>query len=82
MADTDSLHRFVFENAGIRGNLVHLDASWRAVLDIHPYPPAVREPLLAELRVLDLPSDGDRRGQVVIVGATGRPRWRRGRVPA
>ena len=45
MADTDSLHRFVFENAGIRGNLVHLDASWRAVLDTHPYPQSVREPL-------------------------------------
>lgn len=42
MADSDSLHRFLFEHAGIRGNLVHLDASWRAVLDAHPYPPPVR----------------------------------------
>jgi len=54
MADTDSLHRFVFENAGIRGNLVHLDASWRAVLDIHPYPPAVREPLGEALALVSL----------------------------
>jgi len=45
MSDSDSLHRFLFENSGIRGNLVHLDASWRAVLDAHPYPDAVREPL-------------------------------------
>lgn len=45
MSDSDSLHRFLFENRGIRGNLVHLDASWRAVLDAHPYPDAVREPL-------------------------------------
>ncbi len=42
MADTDSIHRFLFEHTGIRGNLVHLDASWRAVLDAHPYPEAVR----------------------------------------
>ena len=54
MADTDSLHRFVFENAGIRGNLVHLDASWRAILDTHPYPRAVREPLGEALALVSL----------------------------
>lgn len=42
MADNDSLRRFLFEHTGIRGNLVHLDASWRAVLDTHPYPEPVR----------------------------------------
>jgi molecular chaperone Hsp33 len=41
MADTDSIHRFLFEQTGIRGNLVHLDASWRAILGNHPYPEAV-----------------------------------------
>jgi molecular chaperone Hsp33 len=45
MADRDSLHRFLFERAGVRGELVSLDASWRAVLDIHPYPEPVRQPL-------------------------------------
>jgi molecular chaperone Hsp33 len=54
MADTDSLHRFVFEDAGIRGNLVHLDASWRAVLDTHPYPQSVREPLGEALALVSL----------------------------
>jgi molecular chaperone Hsp33 len=54
MADTDSLHRFVFEDAGIRGTLVHLDASWRAVLDTHPYPQAVREPLGEALALVSL----------------------------
>lgn len=54
MADTDSLHRFVFENAGIRGNLVHLDASWRAIQDTHPYPQAVREPLGEALALVSL----------------------------
>ncbi|MCU0767297.1 MAG: Hsp33 family molecular chaperone HslO [Gammaproteobacteria bacterium] len=45
MADSDGLRRFVFEGAGVRGALVHLDASWQAVLDRHPYPPAVQRPL-------------------------------------
>jgi molecular chaperone Hsp33 len=38
----DSLLRFLFEDAGVRGEHVHLDASWQAVLDTHPYPPEVR----------------------------------------
>jgi len=42
MSDSDSLWRFLFESTGIRGNLVHLDASWRAVLDTHAYPESVR----------------------------------------
>lgn len=42
MSDSDSLWRFLFESTGIRGNLVHLDASWRAVLDTHDYPESVR----------------------------------------
>lgn len=45
MTDSDRLWRFLFEHAGIRGNLVHLDASWRAVLDAHPYPEPVRDRL-------------------------------------
>lgn len=41
--ERDSLHRFVFENTNVRGELVHLDASWQAVLERHPYPPVVRD---------------------------------------
>lgn len=41
MNDSDILSRFLFEHAGIRGNLVHLDSSWRAVLEAHPYPESV-----------------------------------------
>jgi molecular chaperone Hsp33 len=44
----DTLQRFVFEHAAIRGEIVHLDSAWRAVLDRHEYPPAVRN-LLGEL---------------------------------
>lgn len=42
MNDSDSLSRFLFEQTAIRGNLVHLDASWRAILANHDYPDAVR----------------------------------------
>jgi molecular chaperone Hsp33 len=42
---SDSLQRFIFEGAPVRGELVHLDATWRAVLERHDYP----EPLRAVL---------------------------------
>lgn len=44
----DSLHRFLFEHAPIRGERVHLDASWRSVLERHDYPPLLRE-MMGEL---------------------------------
>ena len=44
----DALTRFVFELAPVRGALVTLDAASRAILDCHPYPPALRR-VLAEL---------------------------------
>ena len=39
---SDSLQRFIFEGAPVRGELVHLDATWRAVLERHDYPAALR----------------------------------------
>jgi len=39
---TDSLQRFIFEGLPVRGELVHLDATWRAVLDRHAYPEPLR----------------------------------------
>lgn len=42
---TDTLHRFTFATAPVRGLLVQLDASWRDVLSRHHYPPVVRGPL-------------------------------------
>lgn len=54
MADSDSIRRFLFEHTGIRGNLVHLDASWRAVLDAHPYPEGVRTHLGQSLAAVAL----------------------------
>jgi molecular chaperone Hsp33 len=45
MDGRDQLRRFVFEGGRVRGAAVHLDASWQAVLERHPYPPAVQPPL-------------------------------------
>ncbi len=41
----DNLHRFIFEDVGVRGELVQLDASWQAVLACHNYPATVRSQL-------------------------------------
>mgnify|MGYP006280621983 FL=1 len=43
----DTLHRFLFEGLGVRGELVCLDAAFRAVLSRHPYPGPVQH-LLGE----------------------------------
>jgi molecular chaperone Hsp33 len=34
----DTLQRFLFENAPVRGEFVHLEASWRSILERHDYP--------------------------------------------
>lgn len=44
----DSLERFVFERAPIHGRIVHLDATWQAVLERRRYPEPVRD-ILGEL---------------------------------
>ena len=43
----DSLSRFLFENQSIRGEIIHLDSVWRAVLKNAAYPPVV-ENILGE----------------------------------
>jgi molecular chaperone Hsp33 len=45
MHDRDCLHRFLFEHYPIRGHIVHLDASWRALLEHRQYPAAIRDVL-------------------------------------
>lgn len=45
MHDRDCLHRFLFEHYPIRGHIVHLDASWRALLEHRDYPPVIRDTL-------------------------------------
>lgn len=45
---TDTLHRFLFENSAIRGERVHLDGAWQSVLARHDYPPVLRR-MMGEL---------------------------------
>jgi molecular chaperone Hsp33 len=45
MPTRDTLTRFLFESLAIRGEIVHLDATWRAVLSRRNYPPAIRRVL-------------------------------------
>lgn len=42
MSEHDSLRRFIFESLPVQGRCVHLDASWRAVLERQAYPAPVR----------------------------------------
>ncbi|HEX5340153.1 MAG TPA: Hsp33 family molecular chaperone HslO [Gammaproteobacteria bacterium] len=42
MPEHDSLRRFIFESLPVQGRYVHLDASWRAVLERQQYPAPVR----------------------------------------
>ncbi len=41
--DRDVLNRFILERTNVRGELVHLDASWQAVLERRHYPAPVRD---------------------------------------
>ncbi|HEX7046745.1 MAG TPA: Hsp33 family molecular chaperone HslO [Gammaproteobacteria bacterium] len=45
--DRDSLHRFLFDQMPVRGEIAHLDASWRAALEQIDYPDVIRD-LLGE----------------------------------
>jgi len=42
MPDNDLLHRFIIENTRVRGEMVHLQASWQAVLERYDYPENVQ----------------------------------------
>ena len=44
----DSLQKFMFENAGVRGELVELPNTWQQILENHDYPRAVKT-MLGEL---------------------------------
>jgi len=45
MKETDIIRRFMFENIPVRGEIVHLDATWRALLDRNDYPEIVKKTL-------------------------------------
>ncbi|NOX08643.1 MAG: Hsp33 family molecular chaperone HslO [Gammaproteobacteria bacterium] len=43
MPNNDLLHRFLIENTRVRGEMVHLNASWQAILERTNYPDNVRQ---------------------------------------
>ncbi|HLP97365.1 MAG TPA: Hsp33 family molecular chaperone HslO [Sideroxyarcus sp.] len=45
---SDSLRRFLFEHAPLRGEIVRLDSVWQSVIDRHDYPSVLRD-LVGEL---------------------------------
>jgi molecular chaperone Hsp33 len=54
MTNRDNLHRFIFDTAGVRGELVQLDASYRAVLHERHYPAPIAEQLGESLAAITL----------------------------
>ncbi len=42
MPDNDLLHRFIIENTNVRGEIIHLNATWQAILQRAEYPESVR----------------------------------------
>lgn len=50
MANQDQLHRYLFENHAVRGELVTVSSTWKEVLENHNYPLPVKN-LLGELLV-------------------------------
>ena len=43
MKETDNLQRFLFEHASIRGEIAHLDVTYKTIMSQHPYPPMVKK---------------------------------------
>mgnify|MGYP003391142283 FL=1 len=43
MPEIDTLQRFMFEHASIRGEIAHLDETYKTIIQQHPYPPMVKQ---------------------------------------
>ncbi|MCU5771867.1 Hsp33 family molecular chaperone HslO [Erwiniaceae bacterium BAC15a-03b] len=50
MAQQDQMHRYLFENYAVRGELVNVSDTWREIIEGHDYPQPVQQ-LLGELLV-------------------------------
>lgn len=84
MLDKDTLHRFIIERTSVRGELVHLDATWRLLRSRSDYPDPVRQVLgeaLAAVALLSatikfkgsliVQANGDGPMNLLVVQATG-----------
>jgi molecular chaperone Hsp33 len=47
MSEQDSIQRFIFEHAHIRGEIAHIESTYREIINQRPYPPMVKN-LLGE----------------------------------
>ncbi|MCL9683764.1 Hsp33 family molecular chaperone HslO [Legionella maioricensis] len=47
MKESDTLQRFIFEHANIRGEIVHIEKTYQTIMSQHDYPPMVKN-LLGE----------------------------------
>lgn len=54
MATRDNLQRFLFEKHNIRGEIVHLNATFNAIKKIHPYPLPIQQLLGKALAAVSL----------------------------
>ena len=50
MSQQDQMHRYLFENHAVRGELVTVSETWRSIIDDHDYPQPVQQ-ILGELLV-------------------------------
>jgi molecular chaperone Hsp33 len=50
MKEADSLQRFIFEHASIRGEIVHVKNTFQTIINQRPYPPIIKN-LLGEALV-------------------------------
>jgi molecular chaperone Hsp33 len=71
MKHADTLQRFLFEEHPIRGELVHLDTSYRAIRDHHRYPPGPRRLLGEALAAVTLLSGSIKAHDALILQAQG-----------
>jgi molecular chaperone Hsp33 len=42
MKESDTIQRFIFEHASIRGEIVHLDETYKKIINQHPYPEQIK----------------------------------------
>lgn len=54
MTDKDLLHRFIFDNAPVRGGIVHLTQSYQEIMQQHQYPTPIRRLLGEALAAITL----------------------------
>jgi molecular chaperone Hsp33 len=71
MSNTDHLHKFLFDNCDIRGEIVSLKQAYRQVMENNPYPPSMQKLLGEFLAIVGLLSSTLKMDGKIIVQAHG-----------